>query len=84
MADRIHSRIDPELKKDVSAILGQLGLSESDAIRMFYQQIKINRGIPFDVRIPNEETSAALEESSRDKNKLKRYKTFEDFEASLK
>ena len=56
MTDRIHARIDPELKTSVSAILKSLGLSESDAIRMFYQQIEINRGIPFEIKLPNKET----------------------------
>ena len=56
MAGRIHARIDPDLKTNVSAILKGLGLNESDAIRLFYQQIKLNRGIPFAIKIPNEET----------------------------
>ena len=84
MADRIHARIDPGLKANVSAILRSLGLSESDAIRLFYQQIRINRGIPFQIKLPNEETLAALDEFANRKNTLKHHKTFEEFAESLK
>ncbi len=84
MTDRIHARIDPELKNNVSAILKSLGLSESDAIRMFYQQIEINRGIPFEIKLPNKETLDAIDELTHHKDKLRHYKTFEEFEASLK
>ena len=84
MADRINARIDPDLKTNVSAILKGLGLNESDAIRLFYQQIKLNRGIPFAIKIPNEETLAALDEVANHKDTLKHYKTFGEFEKSLK
>ena len=84
MAGRIHARIDPDLKTNVSAILKGLGLNESDAIRLFYQQIKLNRGIPFAIKIPNEETLAALDEVAHHKDTLKHYKTFGEFEKSLK
>ena len=84
MTDRIHARIDPDLKQDVSMILNQLGLSESDAIRMFYNQIKLYQGLPFDVRVPNKETSQAFQESDENKDSLKTYSDFNEFAQSLK
>lgn len=51
MSDRIHTRIDPELKQDVADILRRLGMSEADAIRMFYHQVKLHDGLPFPVRM---------------------------------
>ena len=84
MTDRIHTRIDPDLKQDVSNILNQLGLSESDAIRMFYNQIKLYQGLPFDVRVPNKETLQAFDESDYNKDTLKKYDDFNEFAESLK
>lgn len=59
----VKSRIEPELKADAEAILEKLGLSVSDVIRLTFRQIVARRGLPFDVKIPNEETLAAIEES---------------------
>ena len=52
----IRARIDPDLKVRAEAILGTLGLNASDAIRLFYTQVTLSDGLPFDVRIPNAET----------------------------
>ncbi len=38
----------------------KLGLSHSQAIAMFYRQVTLHHGLPFDVRVPNETTLAAL------------------------
>jgi DNA-damage-inducible protein J len=59
----VKSRIEPALKADAEAILEKLGLSVSDVIRLTFRQIVARRGLPFDVKIPNEETLAAIEES---------------------
>ena len=64
MADVIvKSRIEPALKADAEAILQKLGLSLSDVIRLTFRQIVARRGLPFDVKIPNAETIAAIKES---------------------
>jgi len=49
----IHARTEAELKKDVEAIFKQLGLSTTEAINLFYHQVKLRRGLPFKVEIPN-------------------------------
>lgn len=49
----VHVRIKEDTKKQAEAILGELGISRAVAIEMFYRQIILNRGIPFDVAIPN-------------------------------
>ena len=59
----VHSRIQPELKEQAETILHRLGLSPTEAIRLFYTQIALRNGLPFDVAIPNEETVPALEDS---------------------
>lgn len=59
----VKSRIEPELKANAEAILEKLGLSVSDVIRLTFRQIVARRGLPFDLKIPNEETIAAIKES---------------------
>lgn len=49
----VHVRIKEDTKKQAEAILGELGISRAVAIEMFYRQIILNKGIPFDVAIPN-------------------------------
>jgi len=61
----INARIESDLKKDVEMILKQLGLSATQAITMYYQQIKLNKGLPFEVRIPNDETQKVIDESRK-------------------
>jgi DNA-damage-inducible protein J len=64
----IHARIEPELKEEAEAILKELGLNATQAITLFYQQIRLSRGIPFVLRIPNEITRQTLEETDAGKN----------------
>jgi len=64
----VHSRIQPEIKQKAEGILHRLGLSPTEAIRMFYTQITLRNGLPFDVAIPNEETEKALEDSRSGRN----------------
>ena len=48
----VYARIDPTLKKEAEAILSELNVSPSALIQMLYSQIKLTRGIPFDVKLP--------------------------------
>lgn len=50
----IRARMDPQLKEEVETILNELGISATQALTLFYQQIRLRRGIPFDVRLPDE------------------------------
>ena len=59
----INARIKPELKSDVEEILSQLGMTTTQAITMFFEQIQLKRGIPLQMEMPNEETLAAMEEA---------------------
>jgi DNA-damage-inducible protein J len=64
----INARVKPELKGDVEQILSKLGITTTQAITMFFEQIKINRGIPFPLQLPNEETVEAMQEARNNKN----------------
>jgi DNA-damage-inducible protein J len=59
----INARVQPKLKHDVEAILTQLGISTTQAITMYFEQIKLNNGIPFKLEIPNKETIKAMEDA---------------------
>ena len=48
----LYARIEPELKELAESILAALGIPASNAINMFYKQIILQRGLPFDVKLP--------------------------------
>ena len=48
----LYARIEPDVKEQAESILATLGIPASNAINMFYKQIILNRGLPFDVKIP--------------------------------
>lgn len=50
----LYARIEPETKEQAEAILASLGVPVSNAITMFYRQIILRRGLPFDVRLPED------------------------------
>ena len=61
----IQTRINPELKKKAQEILNTLNLSMSEAISLYLTQVTLHRGIPFDIRIPNDLTINTLEKTER-------------------
>ena len=48
----LYARIEPDVKEQAEGILATLGIPASNAINMFYKQIILNRGLPFEVKIP--------------------------------
>ena len=64
----INARVKPELKGDVEKILSKLGISTTQAITMFFEQIKIKRGIPFPLQLPNDETLDAMQDARENEN----------------
>ncbi len=63
----IHARIEPDIKRQAELVLHKLGLSPTEAIRVFYRQITLRHGLPFTVDVPNECTVTTLEKSRRGK-----------------
>ncbi|MDE6662052.1 MAG: type II toxin-antitoxin system RelB/DinJ family antitoxin [Lachnospiraceae bacterium] len=49
----LYARIEPDVKEQAEKILSTLGIPASNAINMFYKQIILNRGLPFEVKIPS-------------------------------
>jgi DNA-damage-inducible protein J len=64
----IRARVDPKLKTRAERIFGQLGLSASDAIRLFYTQVALTNGIPFDLKMPNALTRKTLADADTGKD----------------
>lgn len=66
MADSvIRSRVDPKLKAEASQVFGSMGLTMSEAIRLFLVQAVSQKALPFAVMIPNTATQAAIREAMR-------------------
>ena len=59
----IKTRIEPELKDRAESVLKAIGMTTTQAIALYYQQIWLNKGIPFDVRVPNKETLDSIMKS---------------------
>ncbi|MBN2417614.1 type II toxin-antitoxin system RelB/DinJ family antitoxin [bacterium] len=66
--ETIRARIEPDLKHEVDDILSKLGLNATTAINIFYHQVKLKKGLPFDVNIPNDVTLKTLHDSDEGKN----------------
>lgn len=69
--------MEPGLKKETERILDQLGLNTTEAIRIFFKQVIINRGLPFEMKIPNESTHQAIIDSKEGQN-LEKFETVEE------
>ena len=48
----LYARIEPEVKEQAETILSELGIPASSAINMFYKQVILQRGLPFEVKLP--------------------------------
>ena len=63
LTETVRARIDAELKHNVEQILSQIGMTTSQAINLFMKKIERERGIPFELKLPNDETLKAIEEA---------------------
>ena len=61
--EMIRARVEPELKENAETVFQTLGLSPTQAITLFYKQVTLHHGLPFEVRIPNAETVEAMRQA---------------------
>ena len=73
----IHARVEPKLKKSTERIFLRMGMTTTEAIRLFLKQVELHRGLPFAVSIPNANTVAAKREAN-EPGALKRYGSFRE------
>ena len=78
----IRARVDPLLKDEVENLFEQLGLTATQAITLFYQQVRLTRGLPFEVRIPSAVTRQTFEDTDAGQN-IVRCEDAEDLFAHL-
>ena len=64
----ITARIEPGLKENVEQVFTQLGLSTTQAITLFLRQVELQQGLPFNLKVPNATTQAALREAQERRN----------------
>ena len=68
----VKASIDNKLKSEVENTLENLGLTTAEAIRLFFIQIRLQKGIPFEIKIPkleyNEETKKVIDDALNGKN----------------
>lgn len=78
-AAMIRARTELDVKEKAEAIFAKLGLNATGAINMFYRQVILQKGIPFDVRIPNATTRKAMADV-----KAGKVERFQDAESMFK
>jgi DNA-damage-inducible protein J len=61
----ITAKTDPELKEKVEKILNNIGITPSEAVNLFYREILLHNGLPFQVKIPNETTVLAMNDTEQ-------------------
>lgn len=80
----VTARVEKKLKSDAEKVLKSVGVKASDALTMFYKQVVIKQGIPFDVRIPNKETRKAIKDLEAGKGRIYTGSTKDIFDALSK
>lgn len=61
----VRARVDQDLKDETDKIFSELGISTTDAIRMFLAQVKLHRGLPFSVGLPDQNDDLLVTKSMR-------------------
>ena len=79
--DTLNIRIEPNLKQQAEKTLNYLGLTMSEAVTIFFKQVVINEGIPFEIKKPkyNRKTLKAMKEVEKISKNPDKHKQFQDF-----
>jgi DNA-damage-inducible protein J len=59
----LHIRVDDDLKEQATQVLAAMGLTVSDAVQLFLRRVVVEQAFPLELKVPNAETRAAMEES---------------------
>jgi DNA-damage-inducible protein J len=73
----VHARIDSATKKATEKVLGDLGITPTQAIRVFYRQIAIRKEFPLELHVPNKLTASVLSKSEKNQE-IERFDRLED------
>lgn len=67
----VRARIEPLLKEDVEKLFKKMGLTTTEAINLFYRQVKLRKGLPFSVVIPNKKTEKVFKDTDAKRNLIR-------------
>jgi DNA-damage-inducible protein J len=79
--EMVHVRIDKRIKTRAAKTLASMGLSVSDAVRVLLTRVAAEKALPFDVKVPNATTTAAIREART--GKLPSFRKVSDLMADL-
>ena len=83
----LHIRVDDDIKEQATVALTTMGLSVSDAVRLFLRRVVVDQAFPLELKVPNAETQAAMEESrammARRRNGENRFASADEMFADL-
>lgn len=77
----VHARIDQATKTATEKVLDTLGMTPTEAIRLFYRQIAIRKSFPLELHIPNKLTASVLAKSDKNQN-IERFDTTDELYVS--
>ncbi len=64
----VRARMEPDLKENAEKVFIELGLTSTQAITLFYKQVEIRNGLPFDLVIPNKTTLKTFDQTDAGKD----------------
>ena len=79
--EMVHVRIDKRVKAQAAKTLAAMGLSVSDAVRVLLTRVAAEKALPFEVKVPNAETVAAMQEAR--KGRLRSFDSVPDLMTDL-
>jgi DNA-damage-inducible protein J len=65
--EMVHVRVEKRVKAQAAKALAAMGLSVSDAVRVLLTRVATEKALPFEVKVPNATTVAAMQEARRGK-----------------
>jgi len=79
----VHARLDSTTKKKSEAILKQIGMTPTEAVRLLYRQIALRGEFPVELRVPNALTAITLDKSEKNEE-IEFFDSLEDLTSSWK
>jgi DNA-damage-inducible protein J len=67
----VRARMEPELKAEVENLFRRLGLTTTEAINIFYNQVQLRKGLPFNVVLPNKTTEKTFKDTDAEENLIR-------------